>query len=556
MAWKIVNNADTGSATVFGGNDGDKMSQLFSGISIADKVDINSGWQFRDDKLEIRNPANTFSYIISTNAITADRTLNLPLITGTDTVAVLGLAQTFSNKVLDATCSFSGALDATIVQTNQSNDMGDFDFSVYDDRLRIWNPAHTFRYKIISQAIAADRNLNLPLITGTDTLAATGITNNFTAHQDITTESGASDALYLKRTDVHSGGTFNDLNWVFLNSSLAQVTYVDIRGEIDDDTAGSEDGKLRINIMQGGSKLERMRLENDGQLHIIGDSIPLLTLYDTNTDNASQGATIRMRGQDSVGNDQDYINLWNYVDDWTNGSEDSSFAIDISIAGTMINEFWFTKSSIGTRNGSTSNWGYIDTSRILSSSKSNYLANADGSVIVGFSGSGNASSAVNTTNEFDLLNTTVPANSMGANGFVRAVVRGYILQNDAVGCTFTFRTRLGGTIVHSDVTASYAQSATKLPFRYEVDVYNKNSTSSNGANGLLMINDTAGASTGIGDLGDDEISVNANFDSEGADTSIATTSDMSLRVTVQLSNASASTQCTKKHNHAEIVYLP
>lgn len=554
MTWKIVNNADIGTADIFGGDDGDKMSQLFSGITIADKVDINSGWQFRDDRLEIRNPANTFSYIVSTNAITANRTLNLPLITGTDTVAVLGLAQTFSNKILDATCSFSGALDATIVQTNQSNDMGDFDFSVYDDRLRIWNPAHTFRYKILAQAISADRNLNLPLITGTDTLAATGISNTFTATQNIS--SGNADPLYVKRTDTHIAGTTMDINYVFNNSTPTEVTYMDIRAEIIDDTAGSEDGRFHLNIIQNGSKLERLKIEEDGQMHIIGDSIPLLTLYDSGTSNASQGATIRMRGQDSVGNDQDYINLWNYVDDWTNGSEDSSFAIDISIAGTLTNEFWFSNKSLGIRNAATSNWGYLDTNRILSSSKTNYLANADGSVIVGFSGSGNASSAVNTTNEFDLINTTVPANSMGANGFVRAVIRGYILQNDAVGCTFTFRTRLGGTIVHSDVSPSYAQSATKLPFRYEVDVYNKNSTSSNGANGLLMINDTAGASTGIGDLADDEISVNANFDSEGADTSIATTSDMNLRITVQLSNASASTQCTKKHNHAEIIYLP
>ena len=46
--------------------------------------------------LRVRNPAFTFDYDIVPGAITADRQLNLPVITGTDTLAVLGLAQTFT----------------------------------------------------------------------------------------------------------------------------------------------------------------------------------------------------------------------------------------------------------------------------------------------------------------------------------------------------------------------------------------------------------------------------------------------------------------------------
>src|SRR3990167_2522357 len=44
----------------------------------------------------IRNPADTFEYDIVPGAIVADRQLNLPVITGTDTLAVLGLEQTFT----------------------------------------------------------------------------------------------------------------------------------------------------------------------------------------------------------------------------------------------------------------------------------------------------------------------------------------------------------------------------------------------------------------------------------------------------------------------------
>lgn len=48
--------------------------------------------------LLLRNPADTFNYIVTPAAIAADRILNLPLLTATDTVAVLAFAQTFTNK--------------------------------------------------------------------------------------------------------------------------------------------------------------------------------------------------------------------------------------------------------------------------------------------------------------------------------------------------------------------------------------------------------------------------------------------------------------------------
>lgn len=54
--------------------------------------------------LKIRNPADTFVYDIVPAAIVANRTLNLPLITGTDTFAVLGLAQTFTTQQTHTSC--------------------------------------------------------------------------------------------------------------------------------------------------------------------------------------------------------------------------------------------------------------------------------------------------------------------------------------------------------------------------------------------------------------------------------------------------------------------
>ena len=68
--------------------------------------------------LRVRNPADTFDYDIVSAAITADRQLNLPLITGTDTLATLGLAQTFTGIITFSAASgvvISGATGNTLV---------------------------------------------------------------------------------------------------------------------------------------------------------------------------------------------------------------------------------------------------------------------------------------------------------------------------------------------------------------------------------------------------------------------------------------------------------
>jgi len=82
---------------------------------------------------KINNPANTFAYVITAGAISAERILNLPVITGTDTLATLGLAQTFSaiktfsaNPVLSADSailSFSSATGAKQITTGGTTDL-------------------------------------------------------------------------------------------------------------------------------------------------------------------------------------------------------------------------------------------------------------------------------------------------------------------------------------------------------------------------------------------------------------------------------------------------
>ncbi|KKK72512.1 hypothetical protein LCGC14_2903150, partial [marine sediment metagenome] len=50
--------------------------------------------------IQINNPADTFQYIITPAAIVADRILNLPLMTGTDTFTLNDFAATLTNKTL------------------------------------------------------------------------------------------------------------------------------------------------------------------------------------------------------------------------------------------------------------------------------------------------------------------------------------------------------------------------------------------------------------------------------------------------------------------------
>jgi len=73
--------------------------------------------------LRVRNPAFTFEYDIVPGAITADRQLNLPVITGTDTLMTLGLAQAITadktfNDSVNLTLGTGGDVDIYYDGTN------------------------------------------------------------------------------------------------------------------------------------------------------------------------------------------------------------------------------------------------------------------------------------------------------------------------------------------------------------------------------------------------------------------------------------------------------
>ena len=94
----------------------------------AQQLNVSGVSTFQSGNLKIRNPANTFEYSIISSAITANRTLTIPVINGNDTISVLNQNQTyFSVKTfsleLAATGIISlsgGAAAAHVFGTNQT----------------------------------------------------------------------------------------------------------------------------------------------------------------------------------------------------------------------------------------------------------------------------------------------------------------------------------------------------------------------------------------------------------------------------------------------------
>ena len=130
--------------------------------------------------------------VIATIFTTA-KTITIP--DATDTLVGKATADFFTNKTFDVDATGNALVQATptagqylrddgaefigsaiqdvdlpavVVRTNIANTFGDFAQSFADDQLLIRNPADSFSYKIIADAIIADRSVTLPLLLGND----------------------------------------------------------------------------------------------------------------------------------------------------------------------------------------------------------------------------------------------------------------------------------------------------------------------------------------------------------------------------------------------------
>lgn len=177
-----------------GGGGGDVLTTASNTYGDFDQI-------FRSGRLDIRNPANTFSYSFVGSAITATRNVTLPLLTADDTAVTQAFAQTLTNKTIDAatntisnigdaqhavhttskiTTLSKSLLNTALVYNDQNNDLGAF----YVDLAQIATPTNP---------VAGDRRL---------------FVNNADGRLSVRTPAGGTVALENTiYPDAASGGT-------------------------------------------------------------------------------------------------------------------------------------------------------------------------------------------------------------------------------------------------------------------------------------------------------------------------------------------------------------
>lgn len=236
--------------------------------------------KFRSGKLKLTNPANTFDYVFTGAAITANRTVTMPLLTGNDVLATEAFAQTLTNKTIAAgsntisgivdahisahtstkvTITAKGQLNSALVYTDQANTFGAFDQQFKTSRLIVRNVADTFGYLIAGSAITADRTVTLPLLTGNDvvvteafTQTLTNKTVNSTDNTITATSQATGDILKNNGTKFVRLARGTSLQVLRVNSGATDLEYASLDSErVGKSTASGNGSTTVFNIAHG-----------------------------------------------------------------------------------------------------------------------------------------------------------------------------------------------------------------------------------------------------------------------------------------------------------------
>lgn len=120
------------------------------------------------------------SWDILVGASKTETLTNKTIAAGSNTITGIVDANIGTHTTTKITTSSKSLLNSAIVYNDQANTYGDFDQTIRSARLKVANPANTFNYVVTGSAIAADRTLTLPLLTGADQVTTDAFTTTLT----------------------------------------------------------------------------------------------------------------------------------------------------------------------------------------------------------------------------------------------------------------------------------------------------------------------------------------------------------------------------------------
>ena len=149
----------------------------------------------------------------------------------------------------------------------------------------------------------------------------------------------------------------------------------------------------------------------------------------------------------------------------------------------------------------------------------------------------------NTSAEETVMTYTVPANTMGTDGIIRATLVGLFTNGTAGGRNFTLKIKFGGVTLYNDDTGNLSASDVSA-VKIELLLSSNNSTSSQRLNAVVNYHEGSTAPT-TGSTGIDSEGNEHAVAIRGIASSADTTSNQDLVITIQMSIASASLTFTK-----------
>lgn len=506
----VAANLDAGTATKWGGNDINYLDDYFDNVDITPKVaKINTRTYFRSGKFEWRNPADSFSYIVSTGAITGNRTVSLPVLSADDTFAFIGITNTFSIAQVISLAS-SGTNLELLTTSNSVGTHPDLLWRMKDSA----NNTTTYalaKGQIVTNTDGSEDGKFVIQLMNAGTLSDRAVLNQDGSLEILTNLTNAT-AFWLKRGRNNANDTI-DINFQHFNSSSSYVTYEQIRDKLITNTAGSEDGELTMFIRRAGSM-------PTASPTFVFNRNGYFTMFHNASTNADEWG-LSFYALDSGSALQEYGDLSMEITDGTAGSEDAQFDWDLVRGGSVVRVMKLDNTGKLTIGRDTSNQRGVPSCVNTNSDDVRF---------------------VNSAVENTMSSRTVKGAIVGADGQVEVKFFGYILQNSATATTYTLRVKVGGTTIWAGaITPAIAQDVDKRPFYMEFNFFPSNQSSTTARmNGFVSINDGGTPTTGQGNIADDEIDSNGPIRAEGISWTFA--NDTTVAFTIQMDQAQAATE--------------